>query len=457
MRILNLPRILIAGTASNVGKTTASMAVMAALNAAGLSVQPFKVGPDFIDPGFHQRATGRVSRNLDACLVEPENLKEIVGHAAAGADIALIEGVMGLFDSDLNGKGSTAAVAKLIGAPVVLVVNVRGQGHSVAASIIGFRQLDPDVNIAGVILNQVGSDRHLKILKQALDNIRMPLIGFIPQRAEIELEKRYLGLVQDTEVVGLDLTIQRLKALAEASIDLERVVKLADAAEPLHYGNSLFKPRCEKKVRIGVARDQAFNFYYQDNLDILSACGAELIYFSPLGDRRLPNGLDGLYFGGGYPEIFAEELSSNVSFRLDLRRAAELKKPIYAECGGLIYLTKGIMKPDKKIVEMCGLLPTRAAIAPKLQALGYRRAIALNDNLLVKRERCIKGHEFHYSKLKDCSNAKRAYRIVEGDKVGRLEGFASSGLLASYIHLHFATNPTWAERFVNSCTQRERG
>lgn len=450
MSVVDLPRLIIAGTGSGVGKTTVAMAIMAGLKSLGYKVQPFKTGPDYIDPGFHSYACGRVSRNLDCRLLDNNSLLDVLSHAATGADIAVIEGVMGLFDGDHSGRGSTSSLAKLLKTPVILVVDAAGQGQSVAATIQGFTQFEPDIKIAGVILNRLGGAGHFHFIKESLPDSDI-ILGYLNQDQQLTLAERHLGLIPAAEQTDIKKLINILGLWAIDNLNLEKMSRVAAGARPLKYTPKLFNEHVKKMVKIGVAKDKAFNFYYQDNLDILADLGAEIVYFSPLNDRNLPAGLDGLYLGGGFPEVFAGELSANNSMRDNIATAAGLNMPVYAECGGLIYLTENIMNADNNSMPMCAILPVTSEMSGKL-TLGYRQAEALVDNVLMTRGDVIVGHEFHYTNLVGVKTGlNRAYKVLENGNGVKHEGFVADNVLGSFIHLHFASNKIWALRFIEYC------
>ena len=373
---------------------------------------------------------------MDCRLFDENSLCEVLAHGAVGADIAIVEGVMGLFDGDREGRGSTARLAKLLKAPIILVVDAAGQGQSVAATIYGFTRFEPDIEIAGVILNRLGGAGHYRFIKESLPDSDI-ILGYLNQDQQLTLAERHLGLVPAGEQASLKNLVNKLGLWARDNLDLEKMSTIAAGARPLNYTPKLFNEHLKKKVKIGVAKDKAFSFYYQDNLDILADLGAELIYFSPLNDANLPPGLDGLYLGGGFPEVFAIELSANLSMRRAVLKTIESGLPTYAECGGLIYLSQEIVNPDGRSFPMCAVLSSSARMGDKLH-LGYRQAEALADNILTSRGDKVVGHEFHYSTINRISNGiGRAYKLLGDNQNSNSEGFIGHNLLASYIHLHF--------------------
>ncbi|MDK2815426.1 MAG: cobyrinic acid a,c-diamide synthase [Moorella sp. (in: firmicutes)] len=450
-------RIVIAGTRSGVGKTSIATGLMAALAARGLKVQGFKVGPDYIDPGYHTLATGRPSRNLDTFLMSPANVLEAFSRAAAGAEIAIIEGVMGLYDGHRsNGSGSTAAVARLLAAPVLLVVDATSLGQSAAAEILGYRDFDPGVHLVGVILNRVSSESHLQLLRRAIEDYTgIAVVGWLQRGALPALPSRHLGLIPAGEQQGLKAVLKELAAAVAAGINLEEVVSLATKAGPLPAGGSQSFAAAALQaggpVPVAVARDEAFTFYYQDALDYLTALGAELIPFSPLHDTALPGEAAGVIIGGGFPEIFLDHLAGNQPMLTDLRRRVAEGMPVYAECGGLMYLTRGITDLEGRTWKLAGIVPADCRMQAKLAGLGYREAFLYQDNLLGKKGDPVRGHEFHYSLLTGmAADFPPAYTWYAWGNL-YYEGYATRGLLASYLHLHFLGNQQAAANFLAAC------
>ncbi|MFP7753881.1 cobyrinate a,c-diamide synthase [Thermodesulfobacteriota bacterium B35] len=448
------PAVLIAGTRSGCGKTTVTLSVMAALCRRGLRVQPFKCGPDFIDPTLHQAVTGRSSRNLDVRMCGRDFVRATFVRHAPAAGVAVIEGVMGLFD---GGEGSAARLATLLDVPVVLVVDVRSAAESVAAVVHGFENLDARVRVAGVVLNRVGSERHRQLVADAVHrHCRAEILGVLPREAEVSLPSRHLGLHMGGEVT---LDLQRLAELAEEHLDLDRLLLLAGEAGPVADADGVGSPdgRADagvsgaKKIRIGVARDAAFCFYYQDNLDMLVACGAELVFFSPLHDGGLPPRLDGLYLGGGYPELYAHRLSDNEEMRRQVRAFSSSGRPVYGECGGFMYLTRALVDQDGTSYPMAGIYPVTTRMHLRLRRLGYRRVRSRHTTILSATGQALHGHEFHYSDIESMpATVSRAWQLEDG----RGEGYVIHGrTMAGYIHLHWGRTPECARQFVQSCGQ----
>lgn len=453
---MQVPRLVLAATHSGAGKTTLATALAAAFCRAGLVVQPFKVGPDYIDPGYHTAAAGRTSRNLDSFFLGPKGVRELFMRAARGAELCLVEGVMGLYDGRGAGeKGSTAEVAKILEAPVVLIMNAGSLARSAAAVVLGYRLFDPRVRLAGVILNGVGSERHYRLLREAVEGeAGVPVVGYCLRREEISLPQRHLGLLPAVEKEALAPFLERLAELVSSTVDLTRLLEIACSAPPLEdCAPSIFpRPAAPPAVRLGVVKDAAFHFYYQDGLDLLAAMGAELVFVSALDDPSLPADLDGLYIGGGYPEMFLERLAGNRSFMDSLRRAFARGMPLYAECGGMMYLCRAIVDFSGREYPMVGLIPGICRMARRREALGYVEARVLTDNILAPAGARLVGHEFHYSYVEGVpGEIPRAYLLYREGEESRQEGYVLGNLLASYLHLHFAACPEAARRFLASC------
>lgn len=454
--------VVVAGAASGVGKTTVAAAIMGALTARGHKVQPFKVGPDYIDPSYHSAVCGFPCRNLDSWLLTPEAIRELFHRAMAGKDVAVIEGVMGLYDG-ANGDddaGSTAQLAKLLGAPVVLVLDASKSSRSVGAIALGFKAFDPEVNLAGVILNGIAGDLHLELARPSLEVAGVEHLGYMPSRGEFTLPERHLGLIPTAEGHLAESYYHHLAQQAADTLDLDRLLAIAaDAAVPDASANALFPKAPVKPVTaIAVAMDKAFNFYYPDSLDLLTAWGAELVPFSLLEDTSLPSHVNGVYIGGGFPEMFAEPLCDNAGMRASIRAAAERGLPIYAECGGLMYLGHGIEDAEGRYYEMAGVLPGRSTMQGARLTLGYRTIRARANNCLLAAGETVRGHEFHFSSLEHVPGQDRsgddetpsAYEVL--DQPGRCEGFVTHNILASYIHIHMGSKASLAPRFVATCT-----
>ena len=448
-----VPGIVIAGTSSGVGKTTIASGLVAALGERGLAVQPFKVGPDYIDPTYLARAGGRPCRNLDGWMARPDVLRELYARAVETADIGVVEGVMGLFDGhpSRGGPGSTASVAKLLGLPVLLVMDVGKLAQSAAAVALGYARLDPALNVVGVIANNVGGPGHLRLVREAIaDAVGLPVVGSLPQRRDLSLPERHLGLIPTAEGrTPADFFAALARQTAEG-VDLDAVVRLAAQAGPVAATpTGVFPPTPRPTAAtIAVAQDEAFCFYYQDNLDLLAAWGARLVPFSPLRDPALPAEAQGLYLGGGFPELFAGQLAANAPLLTALHAADAAGMPIYAECGGLLYLCEGLVDQQGGRHRLVGLVPATAAMTGGRVALGYAEARARRDSVLLAAGDTARGHEFHWSSLEaPLEQSRWAYELEDG----RGEGYCRGNLLASYVHLHFASNPRLAPNFVAAC------
>lgn len=441
------PAVLLAGTHSGCGKTTLTLGIMAALSRRGVHVQPFKCGPDFIDPTLHRLVTGRLSRNLDVRMCGEDYVRRLFAEQAPAEGISIIEGVMGLFD---GGNGSAAGLAKLLALPVILVVDVRSAAESVAAVVKGFETLDPEVRLVGVILNRTGSEHHYRLIAEAVKkNCRAEIIGELPRDPAVTLPSRHLGLHMGAEV---QLNQQRLIDLVEQRLDLDRLTAFARSAQvqemPVQEPRIFSSNESMDSSRIGVAWDDAFCFYYQDNLDMLRNAGAEIVVFSPLHDKELPESLDGLYIGGGYPELHAAALANNVSMREAVRSFSESGKPVYAECGGFMYLTTAIVDAAGEEFAMVGVYPVISRMGKRLRRLGYRQVRMRAETLLGPEGFHCYGHEFHYSEIDEMAPAvKRGYVLDDG----RAEGYLVNNTLGGYIHLHWGRTPEVATNFLKSC------
>jgi cobyrinic acid a,c-diamide synthase len=464
--------LVIAGERSGVGKTTVTLTLLASLCRRGMAVQSFKVGPDYIDPMFHQHVTGRACRNLDPVLTSEAYVQQCFTHHSQHSEYALVEGVMGLFDgigqssitTDTKDFASTAHIARLLDLPVVLVIDCSRLSGSVAAIAHGYCSFDPRIKIAGLVLNRVGSDRHLSLLKDSLESLQLPIIGVLRRQDNITIPDRHLGLVPTDELPELNAVIHRLADLGDACFDWERLLPLLQSGDEgdkkFKIQNSKFKiKKCftlssTSVIRVAVARDRAFNFYYQDNLDLLQQLGAELVFWSPLADSELPDNVQGMYFGGGFPEVFAQQLADNISVLKTVKTAILQGMPTIAECGGLMYLCEQIIDFAGESWPMIGVLPTSAEMGGRL-TLGYRRAVTLQDSLLVPASTNVYGHEFHRSRLISAPNQPlfETYRYDCDDNMGS-EGWAlPANLHASYIHLHWGASVEIPQQFVKKCLE----
>ncbi|MCF3166960.1 cobyrinate a,c-diamide synthase [Streptomyces sp. CB04723] len=457
--MVSAPRLVIAAPASNSGKTTVATGLMAAFAVRGLAVSPHKVGPDYIDPGYHALATGRPGRNLDAYMCGPELIAPLFAHGSAGCDLAVVEGVMGLYDG-ASGQGelaSTAQVAKLLKAPVVLVVDASSQSRSVAALVHGFASWDPQVRIGGVILNKVASDRHEALLRDALDESGLPVLGVIRRAPQVATPSRHLGLVPVAER-GAE-AVDAVRAMGErvrAGCDLDALMALARTApalpdapwEPAYApGQEASGPVADRpRPVVAVAGGAAFTFAYAEHAELLAAAGAEVVTFDPLRDEKLPAGTAGIVVGGGFPEVYAPELSANEPLRRAVTELARAGAPVAAECAGLLYLAREL---DGK--PMCGVLDAEARMSGRL-TLGYRQAVAVSDSVLAVAGTRMRGHEFHRTVLEPGAGATPAWGMHQPER--RVEGYVERGVHASYLHTHWAASPEVARRFVAHCRAR---
>jgi cobyrinic acid a,c-diamide synthase len=443
-------RLVLAGTGSAVGKTTIATGIMKAFS-SDYQVQPFKVGPDYIDPTYHTLATGHSSRNLDSFFMTEPQIREAFqrGVGISKADMGIIEGVRGLYEgiSPTGDVGNTASVAKALNAPVVLILNARSLVKSAAAIVIGFKTLDPDVRIEGVILNQVKNRKHYLKTKEAVEKLaKTPVVGGIPRNDDIKVEQRHLGLVPAVERENILGYIRDWGQVMEENLDLEAIKEIMKGAGKIPAGReALWESGGKKKVKIGVARDEVFTFYYQENLEALEANHAQLVYFSPLHHEEIPD-VDGLYIGGGYPEIFSRELESNQTMRKSMVKFHQEKRPIYAECGGLMYLTRSINQH-----EMCGIFPYSSRMTTKPQALSYVISQAIEDNIILKKGETFRGHEFHYSKVEISGKTpKFAFEVLRGRGIDfKRDGLMDRNALASYMHTHVAACPPFPANFTD--------
>jgi cobyrinic acid a,c-diamide synthase len=452
----SVPRLVIAAPSSGSGKTTVATGLMAAFAARGLAVSPHKVGPDYIDPGYHALATGRVGRNLDAYLCGPELVGPLFLHGARGCDIAVVEGVMGLYDG-AAGEGelaSTAHVAKLLRAPVVLVVDASSQSRSVAALVHGFASWDPEVRVGGVILNKVASDRHEELLREALEQAGVPVLGVLRRAAQVSTPSRHLGLVPVAERQGAAVgAVAAMAAQVADGCDLGALEALARAAGAVPGGSAPWTPASpahhptrsdEKRAPVvAVAGGPAFTFSYAENTELLTAAGAEVVVFDPLRDEELPDGTAGLVIGGGFPEVYAAELSANEPLRKAVAALADSGAPVAAECAGLLYLCR-----ELDGLPMCGVLDAGARMTERL-TLGYRDAVAVGDSVLAAAGTRMRGHEFHRTVVEPGAGTEPAWGVRAPRP--RVEGFVQRGVHASYLHTHWASEPGVARRFVERC------
>lgn len=509
-------QIVIAGVSSGVGKTTITLGLIAALRRRGLRVQPFKAGPDYIDPTYHTLAAGQPCRNIDTWLVPPDRALDLYARAAQTADVAVVEGVMGVFDgfSYSDEEGSTAQIAKLLDAPVLLVLDIGKMARSAGALAWGYANFDQDLKLAGFILNRCGSESHYRGVKQAVEAATgLPVLGWLPKNGELHIPERHLGLVPSDERGELTGFIARTADLIERYFDVEQILVKAEDGTPWQVkaytlsssflareknvnpaavsgqNKSKIPPGARQrnpksKIIIAVARDPAFSFYYEDNLSSLYENGAEIVFFSPQQEPGLPPGTAGLYFGGGFPELYAAQLAANQPLLAALRQAHAAGMPIYAECGGFMYLTEAIIDLDGRTHPLAGLVPGITRMQPRLVSLGYRLVESPGGNFLLAPGVTTRGHEFHWStwelSAKDEGSPPWQGQVIKaempadssfsphppafitpawqirprhGESESKPEGYAHHNLIASYVHLHFAHNLQLAPNFVRACRQ----
>lgn len=461
-----VPRLLIAGTHSGVGKTTVTLGLLQAFLRQGKTVQPFKVGPDYIDPSYHSRLADRPCRNLDTWLIPRQPLIRLFERASLGADLAVIEGVMGLYDGigATADQGSTAELAKILDCPVLLVLDASALSRSAAAMVRGMVDFDRRVRVVGCFLNRVGGPGHYRLVKEGIERFaKIPVVGYLPKDERLYLPERHLGLIPSHEDRGWRKMLGPLAVRFREGVDLKAIERLAGRAVPLHVHGArhqnpeTFKKlshfgtryRIEHRVPIAVAMDEAFHFYYPENLELLEEVRAEVVPFSPLKDRSLPAGVAALYLGGGFPEEYAAELSRNQKLFAQMRQWVKRGIPTYAECGGLMVLTQAIVNGKGKRFPMIGLLPGSVRMTDRLQNFGYHEARAIRPTVLAQKGEVARGHEFHHSVWEVSRGVPGAYRLTSpyGGKP-RLEGYVRDNLLASYVHLHFLSQPRWIQRFV---------
>lgn len=453
-----IPRVVVAAPASGHGKTSIATGLLAALRARGLTVSPHKVGPDYIDPGYHGLAAGRPGRNLDPWLVGDDLIGPLFVHGATtphAADIAVVEGVMGLFDG-ATGRGafaSTAHVAQLLDAPIVLVVDTTGMGRSVAALVSGFATFDPDVRIGGVILNRVGSARHGAILRTAVEEAGLPVLGEVPRHEDLATPSRHLGLVPAPERSAFaQATVAVLADAVARDVDLDAVLALAGTAPPLAAtvpSALTTRATAARPVRVAVAGGAAFTFGYAEQPELLTAAGAEVVPFDPIADDKLPDDISGLVLGGGFPETYAAQLSANASMRTSVAELVRSGAPVAAECGGLLYLARALDGEP-----MCDVIDATTEMTARL-TLGYREAIAASDSMLFAEGTRVRGHEFHRTTCTPPAGRRAAWHWRSGASAVR-EGFVDGNVHASYLHLHWAGVPGIADRFVAACAGERR-
>lgn len=459
----DIPRVVIGAVSSGSGKTTIVTGILSALRQRGLNVQSYKIGPDYIDPGYHKLASGNPAHNLDSWLMPQEKLKEVFCRTAENADIAIIEGVMGLYDGGRKGVSSTAEIAKLLDAPVILVIDAKSMGASAAAIALGFKMYDPDVKLAGVILNRLGSPTHKTMIEKALKDIGIDVFGAVRRDDNLTMPERHLGLLPVEENSEQEI-VDKIGEAIGSQVDLDEIMKLAETQFSIdidEFEEDENEDVPQKKIKIAVAKDDAFSFYYPESIRVLEKCGAEIVNFSPLKDKKLPK-CDGVILGGGFPEMFAEELQANVSMQESLRKAVGKGKPVYAECGGFMYLTEGLTDFDDVFHPMTGIIPVKVQMNKKLQMVGYVEAKMELSTVLGEKDTVIKGHEFHFSseiteENKDMQGFERAFTFTRmRNNATYPAGFVRDNVLGSYLHIHFIGCPESAQCFVDKCRENRR-
>jgi cobyrinic acid a,c-diamide synthase len=454
-----LKSFVIAATQSGSGKTLITLAFLATFMKKGYKTQPFKVGPDFIDPGHHKKITGRDSINLDSWMLTPEQNKTLFqSYSNKDCDIAVIEGVMGLFDGMSRGS-STADIAKILDLPALLIIDASSMAESVGAIFNGFLRYDDKIKIKWVLFNKVSSEKHKKLILKGMERIKgdFNVLGFLPRNTDLQIPHRHLGLFTSDETdYDVDFK-EKLAVFLDNNIDIDRFVETIPQISTENNLNYKTEDKKDKICRIGVARDRAFCFYYPDNIRLLEEMGAKIVYFSPVYDTELPYDIHGLYFGGGYPELYAEQLSKNSVMIKKIRELSQNKIPIYAECGGLMYLSRYIYINNDEKYEMPGIIPVNVRMLEKRKALGYREVELQNDCILGEKGLRARGHEFHYSEIMEQEGANNLY-LLYSDLISdnanlnpRKEGFMSDNIAASYVHIHFLSQPLFAKNFVEAC------
>ena len=448
---------MIAGTNSGVGKTTVTLGIMSALVQKGIEVQGFKAGPDYIDPSHHKFVTGNASRNLDTWMMGDSACRELFERSAVNADVSVIEGVMGLYDGsiDSTGHGSSAHLAKLLKTPVILVISAKGIAQSAGAVVMGYKEFDKDINLSGIIVNNVSSHSHYDCIKSSIEETcSVPVLGYLKKDKEIIIPERHLGLVPSEENVGQSNLYERLGKMALETVDIDGLLKVARSAGAFpDYDKSIFLDgNVIADINLAIAKDNAFCFYYQDDIDLFEALGAKVKYFSPLSNRRLPDDIDGIFLGGGFPELYTEKLMENDSMKKSILEAYNQGTVIYGECGGMMYLLERLIDCDGRPFKMCGVLRGSARMENRRQGLGYIIAEATCDNVICKRGDTFRAHEFHWSKLLDVpENTIFAYKTRKSNgKESGYDGICKKNVLASYTHVHFSSNPELARNLLSS-------
>ena len=452
-----LPRIMIAGTHSGVGKTTVTLGIMSALVKKGLTVQGFKAGPDYIDPSHHTFVTGNASRNLDTWIMGNGACCELFERSAVSADISVVEGVMGLYDGSIDGTGigSSAHLAKVLKVPVILVINAKGMAQSAGAVVLGYKVYDKDVEVSGVIVNNVASDTHYNCIKKSIEEkSSVSVLGYIKQDRELTIPERYLGLIPFTERKNGSLLYEKLGEMVLRTVDIDGLLKVAHSADDFpDYHKAIFQnvESCFD-IRMAVARDEAFCFYYQDDIELFESLGVRINYFSPLHDKRIPDKVDGVYLGGGFPELYAGRLMENKSMRDSILETSLKGTILYGECGGLMYLLEKLIDTEGRVFTMCGIVKGSCRMEKRRQGLGYITVHARCGTAICNRDDVFRAHEFHWSRLVDVpEETVFAYetRKSNGKRQG-LDGIYIKNILASYAHIHFSSNPKLAKNLLST-------
>ncbi|MFC1953798.1 cobyrinate a,c-diamide synthase [Chloroflexota bacterium] len=440
------------------GKTIISTGLCAAFTQRGLVVQPFKKGPDYIDPSWLTAAAGRSCRNIDTFMIPEEKWLASFHQACIGVDLAIVEGAMGLYDSlDSDGWGSTAHISRILKTPVILVVNTTRMARSIAAMVMGYQKFEPETDIAGVILNNVSGSRHEQKLRTAVEHYcGIPVLGGIPRDDNMRIPQRHLGIVPQGEAEDTTLIIEQIRHRIEDHLDLPGILAIAGRAGSSDATDEIDQTKKEAVVRIGVMLDKVFTFYYPENLEALTRAGADLVFIDSLQDQKLPD-IDGLFLGGGFPELFLEELEANHSLRGDIAQTIEGGLPVYAECAGLMYLCSGIHWNDERH-EMVGVIHSEVEVYQKPQGHGYVEVEVTGENPLFPIGLTMRGHEFHYSRLSQSTDLKYAYDVLRGHGIdGKVDAIVYKNVLASYTHLHTLGVPQWAEAFVSLALREKKG
>jgi len=459
----NLPRIMIAGTNSGVGKTTVTLGIMSALVRKGIRVQGFKTGPDYIDPSHHKFVTGNASRNLDTWMMSDSVCRELFERSAINSDVSVIEGVMGLYDGsiDSTGHGTSAHLAKVLKTPVILVISAKGIAQSAGAIVMGYKEFDKDINLSGVIVNNVASNSHYDCIKRSIEETcSVPVLGYLNKDKEITIPERHLGLVPSEENISHSNLYEKLGEMVLKTIDIDGLLKAARSAGVFpDYDKSIFIDRGGAlHINLAIANDNAFCFYYQDDIELFEALGAKIKYFSPLHDKCVPDDADGIFIGGGFPELNAGKLMENETMRESILNAHNNGTIIYGECGGMMYLLEKLIDCDGRSFNMCGVLSGSSRMENKRQGLGYVIAEATYDSVICKRGDTFRAHEFHWSRLLDVpDDIVFAYKTRKSNgKQSGTDGICKKNVLASYTHVHYSSNPELAKNILSTMVKTSR-